>query len=92
MLCVKRLTCLPIYVQFLQAIEGSGGSDASFRCAPCDRTVGSHLGMMSHLRTAIHHQNVTQWRLAHGEAILERIVTVCKSQQEFGKIQICVQH
>ncbi|PIO35834.1 hypothetical protein AB205_0187020, partial [Aquarana catesbeiana] len=65
-----------------KAIEGSGGSDVSFRCAPCDSTVGSRLGMMSHLRTAIHHQNITQWRLVHGEAILERIVTVCRSQQE----------
>ncbi|XP_040210339.1 zinc finger homeobox protein 2 isoform X2 [Rana temporaria] len=72
--------------KFLQVIEGSGGSDAGFRCAPCDSTVGSRLGMMSHLRTAIHHQNITQWRLVHGEAILERIVTVCRSQQEHVKI------
>ncbi|CAI9542831.1 unnamed protein product [Staurois parvus] len=72
--------------KFLQVIEGSGGSDVGFRCAPCDSTIGSRLGMMSHLRTAIHHQNITQWRLAHGEAILERIVTVCRSQQEHVKI------
>ncbi|XP_018411629.1 PREDICTED: zinc finger homeobox protein 2 [Nanorana parkeri] len=72
--------------KFLQAIEGSGGSDVDFRCAPCDSTVGSRLGMMSHLRTATHHQNIAQWRLAHGEAILERIITVCRSQQEHVKV------
>ncbi|KAM3940208.1 zinc finger homeobox protein 2 [Leptodactylus fuscus] len=71
--------------KFLQAIEGIGGSDVCFRCSPCDNTVGSRLGMMSHLRSASHHQNLTQWRLMHGEAVLERIVTVCRSQQEHSK-------
>ncbi|XP_044130230.1 zinc finger homeobox protein 2 [Bufo gargarizans] len=73
--------------KFLQAIEGVG-SDVCFRCAPCDSTVGSRLGMMSHLRSASHHQNLTQWRLMHGEAVLERIVTVCRSQQEHGKVPV----
>ncbi|XP_069617901.1 zinc finger homeobox protein 2 [Ranitomeya imitator] len=68
--------------KFLQAIEGAGGSDVCFRCDPCDSTVGSRFGMMSHLRSASHHQNLSQWRLMHGEAILERIVIVCRSQSE----------
>ncbi|XP_068098299.1 zinc finger homeobox protein 2 [Hyperolius riggenbachi] len=72
--------------KFLQVIEGSSGSDVGFHCAPCDSSVGSRLGMMSHLRSANHHQNVTQWRLTHGEAILERIITVNRSQQEHGKV------
>ncbi|XP_075685033.1 zinc finger homeobox protein 2 isoform X2 [Rhinoderma darwinii] len=72
--------------QFLQAIEGIGGSDVCFRCAPCDSIVGTRLGMMSHLRSASHHQNLTQWRLMHGETVLERIVTVCRSQQEHSKV------
>ncbi|XP_056382403.1 zinc finger homeobox protein 2 [Hyla sarda] len=72
--------------KFLQAIEGIGGSDVCFRCAPCDSTTGSRLGMMSHLRSTSHHQNLTQWRLMNGEAVLERIVTVCRSQQEPSKV------
>ncbi|XP_072006756.1 zinc finger homeobox protein 2 isoform X1 [Engystomops pustulosus] len=74
--------------KFLQAIEGVGAGDVCFRCAPCDSTVGSRLGMMSHLRSASHHQNLTQWRLMHGEAVLERIVTVSRNQQEHSKVQI----
>ncbi|XP_063769655.1 zinc finger homeobox protein 2 isoform X2 [Pseudophryne corroboree] len=72
--------------KFLQVIEGIGGSDVCFRCAPCDSSVGSRLGMMSHLRSTSHHQNLTQWRLTHGEAVLERIVTVSRCQQEHGKV------
>ncbi|KAM9328871.1 zinc finger homeobox protein 2 [Gastrophryne carolinensis] len=72
--------------KFLQVIESGGGSDAGFRCAPCESTIDSCLGMMSHLRSATHHQNVTQWRLTHGEAVLERIITVCRTQHEHGKV------
>ncbi|XP_075067324.1 zinc finger homeobox protein 2 isoform X2 [Mixophyes fleayi] len=72
--------------KFLQAIEGAGGSDVCFRCAPCDSTAGSRIGMMSHLRSTSHHQSLTQWRLTHGEAVLERIISVCRNQQEHGKV------
>ncbi|KAM4809927.1 zinc finger homeobox protein 2 [Rhinophrynus dorsalis] len=73
--------------KFLQTMEGAGGNDVGFRCAPCDCSVGSRLGMMSHLRSTSHHQNFSQWRLTQGESVLEGIISVCRSPpQEQVKI------
>ncbi|KAG8455424.1 hypothetical protein GDO86_001565 [Hymenochirus boettgeri] len=65
--------------KFLQTMEGAGGSDVNFRCGPCDSIVCSLLGMMTHLRSTSHHQSLAQWRLTHGEAVLEGIISVCRS-------------
>ncbi|KAM8961688.1 zinc finger homeobox protein 2 [Pelodytes ibericus] len=74
--------------KFLQSIDGGGGSDVCFRCAPCESSVGSRLGMMSHLRSTNHHQNLAQWRLTQGEVMLEGIISVCRNPpQELAKIQ-----
>ncbi|XP_053324174.1 zinc finger homeobox protein 2 isoform X2 [Spea bombifrons] len=74
--------------KFLQSIESGGTRDICFRCAPCDSSVGSRLGMMSHLRSTSHHQNLAQWRLTHGEVILEGIISVYRNTpQEHVKIQ-----
>ncbi|XP_063310951.1 zinc finger homeobox protein 2 [Pelobates fuscus] len=74
--------------KFLQSIEGGAGSDTCFRCAPCESSVGSRLAMMSHLRSANHHQNLAQWRLTHGEVMLEGIISICRNPpKEPAKVQ-----
>ncbi|XP_075425198.1 zinc finger homeobox protein 2 isoform X2 [Ascaphus truei] len=65
--------------KFLQTLEGAGGGEACFHCAPCDSSMGSRLGAMSHLRSAGHHQNLAQWRLTQGEVGLDAIITICRS-------------
>ncbi|KAM4708778.1 zinc finger homeobox protein 2 [Discoglossus pictus] len=68
--------------KFLQTLEDAETNDACFRCSPCDSNVDSRLGMMSHLRSTSHHQNLAQWRLTKGDVGLEGIITVCRNPQQ----------